>query len=200
MKRSYHKRLKNMDQFKIELKENALNNAVRNFEINGTDSVGLKTFLEIIIPIIEKQLKEELKKDNTLKFEMAAAVNMARRSDDKVIYKMPHFHSGFQRLNNSTIIPETLKVMNQKMLESFATFTSGGSGWVFQSIEKLRLRVDRNIPLKGKSYINLPPAVKAKKAVINVQNKDNRCFEYAILSAMYNDEIKKDHGRPSKYK
>ena len=33
-----------------------------------------------------------------------------------------------------------------------------------------------------------------------MQNKDKQCFEYAILSAMYNNEIKSDHEEPSKYK
>ena len=42
--------------------------------------------------------------------------------------------------------------------------------------------------------------LKPKKAVINVQNKDNRCFEYAILSALYHSEIKVGHERPSQYK
>ena len=53
---------------------------------------------------------------------------------------------------------------------------------------------------KGVGYIDLPKEIKAKKAVINVQNKDNRCFEYAILSVQYNKEIKEKHERPSKYK
>ena len=49
-------------------------------------------------------------------------------------------------------------------------------------------------------YIDLPQPIKSEKAVINVQNKDNRCFEYAILSALHHDEIKDSHGRPSKHK
>ena len=55
-------------------------------------------------------------------------------------------------------------------------------------------------PQKGAGYIDLPKEIKTKKAVINVQNKDNRCFEYAILSAQHNEEIKEKHERPSKYK
>ena len=53
---------------------------------------------------------------------------------------------------------------------------------------------------KETSYIDLPKEIKSKKAIINVQNKNNRCFEYAILSAQHHDKIKSDHQRPSKYK
>ena len=71
--------------------------------------------------------------------------------------------------------------MKQKTIESFATYTCGGSGWIFQGIENLFLKVDRFNPLKGEGYIELPTAVKSRRAVINVKNKDNRCFEYTIL-------------------
>ena len=33
-----------------------------------------------------------------------------------------------------------------------------------------------------------------------MQNKDDRCFEYAMLSAQHHDEIKEKYERPSKYK
>ena len=53
---------------------------------------------------------------------------------------------------------------------------------------------------KGVYYIDLPKEIETKKAVINVKNKDNKCFEYANLSAQHHDEIKASHQRPSKYK
>ena len=127
---------------------------------------------------------------------MAVKVNMARRSNDKIITASPFFHSGIQHFNTSTNILDTNEKMKQKTIESFSTYTSGGSGWIFQSIENLFLKVDRYIPLKGEGYIDLPAIIKSKKAVINVKNKDNRCFEYAILSALHHSEIKADHERP----
>ena len=189
-----------MSQLKLVQKEAALNNVFKNFEANGLDNVDLKTYLEMAASLVEKQLKEELKKEKSLKVEMAVTVNMARRSDDEIISTRPSFRSGIQHFNSSTNIPETFETMKQKIIESFATYTSGGSGWVFQSIENLLLKIDKNIPLNGGSYIDLPAAIKTKKAVITVQNKDNRCFEYAILSAQHHDKIKEKYERPSKYK
>ena len=56
-------------------------------------------------------------------------------------------------------------------------------------------------PLNGKGYIDLPKKFKAKKAVINVKNKDNKFFEYAILSALHHDEIDQKYAnRSSEYK
>ena len=56
------------------------------------------------------------------------------------------------------------------------------------------------LPQIGADYINLPRFIKSKGAIINVQKKDNRSFEYAILSALYHNEIMASHQTPSKYK
>ena len=190
-----------MSQLKLTQTETALNNVFKNFEVNGLYNVDLKTYLEMVAPLVEKQLKEELEKEKSFKVEMAVAVNLARRSDDKIVSVKPYFCSKIQHFNSSTNIPETFETMKQKIIESFAKYTSGGSGWIFQSIENLLLKIDKNIPLNGSSYIDLPKEIKTKKAVINVQNKDNRCFEYAILSAQHHNEVdQKQTNSPSQYK
>ena len=166
-----------MSQLKLVQTKSALNNVFKNFEINGIDNVGLNTYLELTSILIKKQLKEELKKEKSLKIEMAVTVNLVRRSDDKIISVEPYFRSGTQHINISTNLSETYEIMKQKVIESFESYTSGGSGWIFQNIENLLLNVDKHEPLNGGSYIDLPKEIKTKKAVLNVQNKDNRCFE-----------------------
>ena len=182
------------------LKETSMKNVFKTFEVNGLDDVDLKTNLEMVAPLVEKQIKEELKKEKSLKIDMGVVVNMARRSDDKIISARPFFCSGIQYCNSSTNILETFEIMKKKAIESFATYSSGGSGWIFQSIENLLLKVDKYNPLRGEGYINLPADIKSKGAIINVQNKDNRCFEYAILSALYHDKIGFHYEKPSRYK
>ena len=61
------------------------------------------------------------------------------------------------------------------------------------------LKVDRFNLLKGEGYIDLPTGIKTERAAINVENKDIRCLEYAILSALHYFEIKKSPERQSKY-
>ena len=132
---------------------------------------------------------------------MSVGVNLARRSDSEIIKAKPFFNSGLQFFTGTTNISEVYEEMKQKMTESFATYTSGGSEWIFQSIEKLFLKVDRYNPQKMEGYIDLPQAIKTKKAVIYVKNKDNICFEYAILSALHHDEVDQKHtNSPSQYK
>ena len=142
-----------MAQLKMVLKETALNDVFKTFEVNGLDDVDLKTYLEMAAPFVEKQIKEELEKEKSLKIEMTVVVNMARRSDDKIIKARPFFNSGLQYFYIATNILETYEKMKQKAIESFAKYTSGGSGWIFQSIENLLLKVDKYNPLRGEGYI-----------------------------------------------
>ena len=60
-----------------------------------------------------------------------------------------------------------------------------GSGWQFLNVIKLVLHTTRWDPINAGSYIDLPEALKNKKAIINMQNKDDKCFMWGVLRALY---------------
>ena len=74
--------------------------------------------------------------------------------------------------------------MTERILEKMATFQSGGSGWRLYSIIKLELHTTRYNPLRGETWIPLPKELANKKAIINMQNKDNKCFLWCVLRAL----------------
>ena len=49
----------------------------------------------------------------------------------------------------------------------------------------LELGVAVYTPLEGASYLPLPPKIKNKKAVLNIQNEDLKCFLWSILAAKH---------------
>ena len=59
-----------------------------------------------------------------------------------------------------------------------------GSDVRFHSIIVLELHTVSYKPLKGETYIPLPKELADKKAIINVQNKDNKCFLWCVLRAL----------------
>ena len=60
-----------------------------------------------------------------------------------------------------------------------------GSGWRFKKVIKLVLHTTRWDPLYGSSYIPLDPYLANKKAIINMQNEDDKCFMWSVLRALY---------------
>lgn len=39
-------------------------------------------------------------------------------------------------------------------------------------------------PMRGSTCANLPPSIKKKKVIIKIQNSDNKCFAWAVSSAL----------------
>ena len=59
-----------------------------------------------------------------------------------------------------------------------------GSGWAFLNVNKLVLHTTRWDPINAGSYIELPTALKNKKAIINMKNQDEKCFMWSVLRAL----------------
>ena len=65
-----------------------------------------------------------------------------------------------------------------------ATFQREGSPWRLHSIIRLELHTVRYNPLRGETWIPLSKELADKKAIINMQNKDNKCFLWCVLRAL----------------
>ena len=64
----------------------------------------------------------------------------------------------------------------QSIEEKIQTFTEDGSALLFKEVEQLEIHTTEYNPTKGSSYIDLPKWIKDKKAIINIKNKDDKCF------------------------
>jgi len=75
--------------------------------------------------------------------------------------------------------------------------SEAGSGWVVERITLAYVNVAKYEPLRGGTYLPLPAKLANKKAIINVQNRDNECLKWALRAALF--PVGKDPQRPSKY-
>ena len=69
------------------------------------------------------------------------------------------------------------------------SYTEKGSGWYFKEVEKLEIHTVEFNPTKGSSYIPLPDWISNKKAIVNIKNKDDKCFLWCILRFLYPKEL-----------
>ena len=74
-----------------------------------------------------------------------------------------------------------------------------GSGWEVEKINIAYVNVARYQPLRGGTYLPLPPKLANKKVIINVQNRDNECLKWALTAALFPPQDGKNLQRPSKY-
>ena len=66
-------------------------------------------------------------------------------------------------------------------------------------VQTLWLDIARYQPLRGGSYIPLPAAVRSKKAVINMKNRDDHCLRWALGAALAYPPPPHNPGKPSWY-
>ena len=97
------------------------------------------------------------------------------------------FHSiGNKIISEMIDVHEIYQEMTDEILEEVRKVEEAvGTGWIFVEVESLVLHVTKWDPTNAGSYIELPPFLKKKQALINMKNDDNKCFLWDILRALY---------------
>lgn len=159
------------------------------------------------------KLNDYQKKFQTFKVLFKLACTM-QRGDNTEERTQAVFSSGAYNINNQTAelndtattivspldVIAKYNILFDSINNNFDRFIARGSDWNLVSIDYLIIKVVKYKPFKGSSYIDLPTHIKNKKCCINVQNNDDKCFKYAILSALHYKDIKRDHDRVSNYR
>ena len=96
------------------------------------------------------------------------------------------FHSKIKLVLEGTDLNEIYDEMVEEIEEEIQKVQEAeGSGWKYEKVIKLVLHTTRWDPVNAGSYIDLPEALKNKKAIINMQNEDDKCFMWSVLRALY---------------
>ena len=113
---------------------------------------------------------------------------MARRDpgEPRIIIENFAFHSSKKLILEETDEEEIYDEMVGEIVEELQKVGDAvGSGWQFLKVIKLVLHTTRWDPINAGSYIELPEALRNKKALINMKNQDDECFKWSILRALY---------------
>ena len=96
----------------------------------------------------------------------------------------------FMGSNTDEVIDRLFNTMLQRFQEAKETSFERGSEFIFENVDLLHYyfqKVDIN---RSGSYIDSPDWLKHKKATINLKNKDNECFKYAVPVALNHQSVK----------
>ena len=85
----------------------------------------------------------------------------------------------------STDVKRLLYLNFVNILNKIEEYQKNGSGWYFKEIDRLEIHTVENNPMNGSSYIPLPDWISKKRAIINIQNRDEKCFLWCILRYIY---------------
>ena len=171
--------------------ESALNNAVQDKVIfpNVGERYDLLTYFAMVRPNIESFLKKRLER-GSIKYYISVQVETYRNDIDHDNTSQPHFRGHtYILLNSETFNEHDLNESFQKMFQSFETYIRESSGWLLRKVLHLKIHTINYKPLGGSSFIHLPSSLERSECIINIHNKDNKCFLWSILASLHPMEL-----------
>lgn len=172
--------------------ETAFKNRIQSWFLRKENTSDLIMFLNSSRDDIKKVIQEALQEFTSVKTNLVVEcsfINMNGEEQDKA-FKTKN-KAVYRETNLEKVIDEFVEKLKTEMEEAQLE----KSGWSLKEVDGLRVRINKNNPLKGSTYIRLPKEIQNKKACVNVQNKDSKCFKYSVLAEF----IDENPERVSKY-
>ena len=120
-----------------------------------------------------------------VKWFMAMQVLFKRETDNGEQWTDPVFRAGTLTLLGMHDFESQFEDSRDVILERISNFQREGSGWVFDRIVYLDINCARYDPLSGNAHMVLPEFIRNKRAVLNIQNEDQKCFLWCVLAAQH---------------
>ncbi|XP_063391753.1 uncharacterized protein LOC134677251 [Cydia fagiglandana] len=188
------------DDCAVYIVESAFKRRIVSYRINGSaDILDPKLYLLSIGEKLEKVINIELETHKNVKINVELfGTFMKTNTEGEVIRDLKSFNTKNVVMHKDCMdFPFYFEQISMSISKKCEDFTERDSGWTLEKIEYLNVNINKYQPLKGSTYIPLPPEVQAKKACVNVKNSDDKCFFWAIISALY--PIHKNSDRTSSY-
>ena len=168
--------------FEVIESNSALRNFANDYTIDGKEGFDPQSFMDGA----RENMIGLLRNNRNTKVKLILKCYMISERDN-LIKDFP-FHSEIEINVEGTNENEIYTTMTDTILERIANLingsSGGGSGWIFYKIIKLELHTTSYRPLRGNTWIPLPKELSDKKAIINMKNKDNKCFMWCVLRAL----------------
>ena len=136
----------------------------------------------------EDVCREEVKALRSVKINFGLLVSFYINRNGEV-ERMEHYFNRMQPIvmneHNIDTLNNTLNQFVDEVRGEIEAWSQRGSGWVVDEILEAFINVAQYQPLNGGSYMPLPEKLKNKKAVLNIENRDNMCLRWAIRAALF---------------
>ena len=111
--------------------------------------------------------------------------------DTRTIYLASKPVEIFMGSDTENIIDTLFNTILNKIQQAMETSNERGSGFTHDSVGLLYYHFQKIDIIRAESYIVSPDWIASKKATINPKNeKDNKCFQWSIISGLNYNKIK----------
>ncbi|RLU26769.1 hypothetical protein DMN91_000566 [Ooceraea biroi] len=162
--------------------DTAFKNRVLTGAVISVDYIDPRRFLEDVRDVVLEHVRNAIEQHNSVKVntmfngEFVAGEKTANKSintRNRELFKTSDLQEWFTQY----VIEPTLASLEE--------FQERDSGWALSRILNLTINVNRYNPMHAGCQIKIPKEIKLKKAVVNVQSKDNACFAWSVVAILY---------------
>ena len=189
--------------------EQALKGSLKvvTFHPAGQQILDLPQFLADMKDDISQYLQNETTGIGAVKWYMVCAIKFVKFDDNgtnlekvdtvgfihsRAIVKLPG--------EDEDLLNESINLAFFRLFNNCENFKDlQGTGWVIDEILHLKLMMGKYKPLKGSQYIELPAVIRNNKAILNIQNTDDKCFLWCILAFLHEVSHGEHPHRVTKY-
>ena len=139
----------------------------------------------------------ELRMEIGLKFYISVELKMHRITDEET-KKIVTFQTNSSALLKPQPIKEEVAKHFVILVEKIERYIRNGSGWMIENVEGMKLMSTKYNPMGG-SYIQLPQEINKKTSLLNITNRDNKCFLWSCLASIHADKFTDYRQRVEKY-
>ena len=141
-------------------------------------------FLHDVQEPIRPLLAEEVRRQNGVKFHLIADIRFRKSTDPNEIQEWDIVSRAIRLLPIDNI-DGALEGICSDVSRKIEEYIERGTGWVVDQLNFIDLYINRYRPLRGNSYFPTPKQLAAKKAILNIKNKDQKCFLWCVLAHLH---------------
>ena len=178
------RKIKEINRRRLRITEtaSALRGFTRQFRIEGIPRHAPREFMQMARRDIAKLMRE----NRQTRVRMILNCEMTRKElfSESTQILNTFFHSetveNLEGTDELVIYDGSIQTIEERI----QNFNQRGSNWRFQRVLFLDIHFTDFQPLRGSTFLPLPSKISTKKAVINMKNNDEQCFEWSAVRAL----------------
>ena len=188
--------------YKPILIKTGFDNNYLEYGSEGSDSLSLMEYLDLMKPYLE-DLINEMKNKGEWKLQLTAKISFVSSKPGSNETRLIYNRSDAIEFMNGSETEEIIEFLYRSLLQNYNDTLQEkmkGFDFVYSGINYFYYDLNMVSICKGASYIESPKWLKDKKATVNKKNDDFKCFQYAITLALNFDKISNHLERVAKLK
>ncbi|XP_039310745.1 uncharacterized protein LOC120358927 [Solenopsis invicta] len=149
----------------------------------NADYIEPRHFLEDASDLVIKQVRDAIAKHGSVKVNTVFNGEFINIRDDRDNKSLATKNCELYRASNLREWYERRVI--EVIVAMLDEFQERDSGWALYRIQNLMVNINKLNPMHAGCCIKMPMEASDKRAVINVQSKDNACFAWSVVAALY---------------